>query len=199
MAETTFTDRQWYENFRVSRETFQYIVSEVIHEIRRQDTMFRKAVCPSTKVAILLYYLGSIAEYRTIANLFGVSKYFLSYKRGSSSYRKKAENIFPVCAKGEDLKEVMKIYREKWGFLHVRSNRRNTCAYSSSFRKTHRLCQPKIISQCGNASIGWCKVFVPRHCTGMALECSCKTYEFSQTQTFTIVDSRGHYLTTISQ
>ena len=59
MAETTFTDRQWYENFRVSRETFQYIVSEVIHEIRRQDTMFRKAVCPSTKVAILLYYLGS--------------------------------------------------------------------------------------------------------------------------------------------
>ena len=68
----TFTDRQWYENFRVSRETFQYIVSEVEHEIRRQDTKFRKAVCPSTKVAILLYYLGSAAEYMKIANLFGV-------------------------------------------------------------------------------------------------------------------------------
>ena len=152
MAETTFTDRQWYENFRVCRETFQYIVSEVIHEIRRQDTMFRKAFCPSTKVAILLYYLGAIAEYRTIANLFGVSKYFVSLcikEVALAIVRKlKTSSLFVP-----DLKEVMKIYREKWGFQHVRSNRRNTCAYSSSFRETHRLCQPKIISQCGNASI----------------------------------------------
>ena len=156
MAETAFTDKQWYENFRVSRETFQYIVSEVIHDIRRQDTMFRKAVCPSTKVAILLFYLGSIAEYRTIANLFGVSKYFVSLciKEAAQAIVRKLKTSSLFVPKGEDLKEVMKIYREKWGFLHVRSNRRNTCAYSSSFRKTHRLCQPKIISQCGNASIG---------------------------------------------
>ena len=55
MAETTFKDRQWYENVRVSRETFQYIVSEVEHEICRQDTKFQKAVWPSTNVAIFLY------------------------------------------------------------------------------------------------------------------------------------------------
>ena len=78
MAETTFTDRQWYKNLPVSRETFQYIISEVEHKIRRQDTKFRKAVCPSTKEAILLYYLRSTTEYRTITNLFGVSKSFVS-------------------------------------------------------------------------------------------------------------------------
>ena len=54
MAETTFTDRQWCKKFCISRETFQYIVSDVEHEIHRQDTRFQKAVCPSTKVAILL-------------------------------------------------------------------------------------------------------------------------------------------------
>ena len=54
VAETTFTDWQWYENFCVSREPFRYIVSEVEHEVLRQDTKFRKAVCPSTKVAIVL-------------------------------------------------------------------------------------------------------------------------------------------------
>ena len=114
MAETTFTDKHWYENFRVSRETLRYIVSEVKHEIRRQDTMFRKAVCPSTKVAILLYYLGSIAEYRTIANLFGVSKSYVSLciKEVALAIVRKLKTSFLFVPKGEDLK-VMKIYREK--------------------------------------------------------------------------------------
>ena len=114
MAETTFTDKHLYENFRVSRETLRYIVSEVKHEIRRQDTMFRKAVCPSTKVAILLYYLGSIAEYRTIANLFGVSKSFVSLciKEVALAIVRKLKTSFLFVPKGEDLK-VMKIYREK--------------------------------------------------------------------------------------
>ena len=108
MAETTFTDRQWYENFRVCRETFQYIVSEVIHEIRRQDTMFRKAFCPNTKVAILLYYLGAIAEYRTIANLFGVSKYFVSLciKEVALAIVRKLKTSPLFVPKGEEITTV---------------------------------------------------------------------------------------------
>ena len=118
MAETTFKDRQWYENFHVSREAFQYIVSEVEHEIRRQDIKFRKAVCPSTKVAILLYYVGSTAECRTTANLFGISKSFVSLciKEVALAIIRKLKTSFLLVPKGEDLKEVMKIYRKKWGF-----------------------------------------------------------------------------------
>lgn len=40
----------------------------------KEDTRFRKAVQFEKRVAIALYALGSSAEYRTIANLFGVSK-----------------------------------------------------------------------------------------------------------------------------
>ena len=119
MAETTITDRHWYENFRVSREKFQYIFSTLVkHEIRCQVTLFRKAVCPSTKVAILLNYLGSIAEYRTIANLFGVSKSFVSLciKEVSQAIVRKLKTSFLFVPKGEDLKEMMKIYWEKLGF-----------------------------------------------------------------------------------
>ena len=73
--------------------------------------MFRKVVCPSTKVAILLYYLGSIPEYRTIANLFGVSKSFVSLciKDVALANVRKLKTSFPFVPKGEDLKEVMKI------------------------------------------------------------------------------------------
>ena len=106
MAETTFKDRQWYENFRVSRETFQYIVSEVEHEICRQDTKFRKAIWPSTKVAIFLYHVGSTAEYGTIANLFGVSKSFVSLciKEEDLAVVRKLKTCFLLVPKGEDVK-----------------------------------------------------------------------------------------------
>ena len=42
MAETTFTDRQWYENFRISREMFQYIE----HKMRRQDIKVSESRLP---------------------------------------------------------------------------------------------------------------------------------------------------------
>ena len=92
MVERTFTDKEWYDNFRVSKETFEYIVFEIENEIARKDTRIRKAIPSRKRVAIALYYLGSTAEYRTIANLFGVfSSCCLSlYKGRFQSHNKKA-------------------------------------------------------------------------------------------------------------
>ena len=139
MAQTSFTDKQLYKNFPVSRETFQYIVSEVEHEILRQDTRFRKAVCRSTKIAILLYFLGSTAEYRTIGNLFGISKPFVSllYNRRSSGYCKKTEGIFSDCAKRRRCKRRHEHLQGKLGISHMcRSNRRNSCAHPPFYNPT---------------------------------------------------------------
>ena len=44
MVETIFTDKEWYDNFRASKETFQNIVSEIEDEIVRKDTAMRKAI-----------------------------------------------------------------------------------------------------------------------------------------------------------
>ena len=68
-VERAFTDKEWYDNFRLSKETFEYIVSEIENEITRKDTKMRKAIPSRKRVAIALYYLGSTTEYSTIANL----------------------------------------------------------------------------------------------------------------------------------
>ena len=38
VAETAFTDKEWYDNFRASKTTFEYIVSRIEDEIGHQDT-----------------------------------------------------------------------------------------------------------------------------------------------------------------
>ena len=44
MVERAFTDKEWYDNFWVSKETFGYIVSEIENEIARKDTRMHKAI-----------------------------------------------------------------------------------------------------------------------------------------------------------
>ena len=50
MVKTVFTDKEWYDNFRVSKETFQNIVSEIEDEIVRKDTAMRKAISSRKKL-----------------------------------------------------------------------------------------------------------------------------------------------------
>ena len=54
-----------------------YIVSMIGDEVSRKDTKLRKAVSSQKRIAIALYFIGSTAEYRMIANLFGVSTSFV--------------------------------------------------------------------------------------------------------------------------
>ena len=79
MVERAFTDKEWHDNFQVSKETFEYIVSEIENEITRKDTRMCKAILFRKRVAIALYYLGSTTQYRTIANLFSVSSSFVCF------------------------------------------------------------------------------------------------------------------------
>ena len=116
MVERPFTDMEWY--FRVSKETFGYIVSKIENEIARKDTRMCKAISSRKRVAIALYYLGSTAEYRTIANLFGVSSSFvcLCIKDVSKAITRKLKTGFLSVPRGQELREVMGLYKDKWGF-----------------------------------------------------------------------------------
>ena len=103
MVERAFSDKEWYDNFRVSKETFGYIVSEIENEIARKDTRMRKAISSRKRVAIALYYLGSTAEYRTTANLFGVSLSFvcLCIKDVSKAITRKLKTGFLSVPRGQ--------------------------------------------------------------------------------------------------
>ena len=67
-------DRDWVENFRMSKGSFEYLCAELSPHIAKRDTNFRKAIEVRHRVAITLYWLADTARYRTIANLFGVGK-----------------------------------------------------------------------------------------------------------------------------
>lgn len=65
-----------------------------------------------------LYYLSSTAEYRTITNLCGVSPSFVCVCVGEV-FQAIVDNMmssFIFLPKGNELKEIIKTYKEKWGF-----------------------------------------------------------------------------------
>ena len=114
MVEASFPDELWYSNFRVTRGTFTYILHD---DISRQDTPMHKAVTPNRRLAITLYYLASIAEYRTIANLFEVSVAFVStcIKEVCEAISNKI--VSPISfPSGDNLLKVIQGYDEDWGF-----------------------------------------------------------------------------------
>ncbi|XP_067139320.1 uncharacterized protein [Centruroides vittatus] len=63
----------WRENFRVSRETFNFLCA-ALPEMKRNNTHLRRCISTEKRVAIALYTLASSSEYRTISHLFGVGK-----------------------------------------------------------------------------------------------------------------------------
>lgn len=65
-----------------------------------------------------LYYLSSTAEYRTIANLFGVSPSFvcICVREVFQAIVDNMMSSFIFLSKGEELEEIIKAYKEKWGF-----------------------------------------------------------------------------------
>ena len=69
-----WNERDWVENFRMSKEAFNRLCVELSPHILKRDTNFRKAITVRHRVAITLYWLADTAHYRTIANLFGVGK-----------------------------------------------------------------------------------------------------------------------------
>uniref|UniRef100_A0A3Q2YLC0 Protein ALP1-like n=2 Tax=Hippocampus comes TaxID=109280 RepID=A0A3Q2YLC0_HIPCM len=65
-------DEQWKAHFRMTRETFDYLVELLAPAITRQTTNLRTPIEPRRRVAIALWWLATSGEYRTIACLFGV-------------------------------------------------------------------------------------------------------------------------------
>lgn len=117
MVETHFSDDQWYENFRVTKGTFAFLLSKVNQDIYRMDTIMRKAISAKHRLAVTLYFLASTAEYRTIGNLFGVSAAFvcICVKEVCQAIQKRFPNVINL-PQGENLLQVIQCYEEKWGF-----------------------------------------------------------------------------------
>ena len=113
-----FNPEQWYENFRVTGDIFTIILNEIEHNIAKQDTLMRKAVPTRKKLAMTLFYFASTAKFRTVANLFGVSRAFLCncIKDVCCAIIKNLQRILIYIPKDDYLKSIFETYKEKWGF-----------------------------------------------------------------------------------
>ena len=64
----------WKENFRVSRETFNFICATVGPAIQRQDTILRAAIPLEKRAAVGLQRLATGDSYRSCGLMFGIAK-----------------------------------------------------------------------------------------------------------------------------
>ena len=118
LACRTFSDNEWYANFRVSRNMFQFLVDELRRDVVCQDTVMRKAIEVKKKVALFLYFLASTDGYRSLANLFGVSIAFICIciHEVANAILRKLRPKYLTIAKGDKLLRIIESNREKWGF-----------------------------------------------------------------------------------
>ena len=70
----TFTDEQWVENFRMTRQTFNKVCRVLKPDLSPMENTVRDAIDVQKQVALTIYWLATPTEYRTIGNLFGVAK-----------------------------------------------------------------------------------------------------------------------------
>ena len=70
----TFSDNQWMENFRMTKATVKILCDDLRPSFPDQARSVREPLQLDHRVAIAVYWVASSAEYRTIANLFGVGK-----------------------------------------------------------------------------------------------------------------------------
>jgi predicted DNA-binding protein YlxM (UPF0122 family) len=78
----------------------------------------RLAITAKRRLALTLYYLASTAEYKTIANLFGVSRSFVCVciREVCCAITKRLSKVI-TFPRRQDLRElIIDGYEQKWGF-----------------------------------------------------------------------------------
>ena len=56
---------KFYEQFRMSPETFYYLLATLTPRISKMDTQMRKAIDPETRLAVTLHHLATGSNHRT--------------------------------------------------------------------------------------------------------------------------------------
>ncbi len=66
-----FTDSDWYQNFRMTKEAFLNLCGLLSPYVQNQNTVMKFPVPLQKRVALTLYRLASCVEFHDLANLFG--------------------------------------------------------------------------------------------------------------------------------
>ena len=114
----TFEEKDWVENFRMRKETFVYLCSQLRPSIERKKTKMRTPISVEKRVAITLWRLATNAGYRTIGHLFGVARNTVHYIvndvcRSLVGVMHQRLLKWPT---GEILDDTVDHFHRRWGF-----------------------------------------------------------------------------------
>ena len=66
--------RQWKDDFRMSRKTFESIVEIVPPRLQKQNTQLKNAIPVEKRVAVVIWRLATGDSYRAVGKTFGIGK-----------------------------------------------------------------------------------------------------------------------------
>ena len=114
----TFSDKDWYENFRIRRHTFKYLCEKLRPHIEKETTRLRYPISVELRVAVTLWFLATSTDYRTLSHLFGISKASVCMIVREVC-RAIVENLTKQYIKipnGNELRNMITSFKEKFGF-----------------------------------------------------------------------------------
>ena len=113
-----FIETDWYENFRMRKETFEYLYNELKAHIEKKNTHLRKSIPAKLRVAVTIWFLSTGTDYRILGHLFGISRSSVCciVKQVCTSIVKVLLKRYIKFPSGDALEEVVEGFHSHWGF-----------------------------------------------------------------------------------
>ena len=110
-------DREWKQNFRISRTTFRFLCRELAPYLSRSSVV-RESLPLELRVAVCLWRLGTNVEYRTISHLFGlgISTVCVAVHNVCDLLIQQFSTTYIKIPMGQGLRDIVDGFKSKWGF-----------------------------------------------------------------------------------
>lgn len=162
-----FNEDLFRQNFRISRDIFDWLLKQIGKALEKEELRMQTTICSAKRLVIGLYTLATTAEYRTIANLFGVSRSSVCviFNEVIEAIVLRLKEQFIKLPVGKEMREVIDGFLSTWVgfvtrynteflFLHYilgfpsmcGCDRWNTFFNSGTNRKCRRLLQSESLS-----------------------------------------------------
>lgn len=111
-------EAQWRIHFRMTRDTFNFIVNSVRPLMERQTTNYRRAITTEKRVGVALWRLATGNEYRTLQELFGIGRSTACQilEEFVSAVAQELKRTLIKRPTHDEFIEIAQGYRDRWGF-----------------------------------------------------------------------------------
>ncbi|XP_029469894.1 protein ANTAGONIST OF LIKE HETEROCHROMATIN PROTEIN 1-like isoform X2 [Rhinatrema bivittatum] len=115
-----FGPQDWLEKFRMSKDTFFYICSQLRPKLCRHPSHFQPTPSVEKKIAIALWRLATNTEYRIICFLFGMSHAMVCkcVKVVCQAIVSHLKSLYLQQPNEQGFDNMARIFNARWGFPH---------------------------------------------------------------------------------